>query len=185
MADLSFHQQPLCEYHGIPAYMTHAELEALATLAAAANGETILEIGSCYGASTAALAMGAPDSLVYALDAFLWSPIPEAPAGGQRLAANLSGLGIANVHVIEGDSRVVGATWKEPLGLLFVDGGHDYDECLADLEAFAPHAACVCVHDYLSPYTPGVTEAVGRYCAEHGRSPVVLADTLAVLRRQS
>ncbi len=181
MACLDFTQQPTGYRHGIPAYMTEAELDALATLAAKVDGRRILEVGSCYGASTATLALAAPHSTVYAVDLFLWSPIIEMPASAGRLADNLAAAGATNVCIIEGDSRAVAQTWTEPLGLLFVDGGHEYEECLADLQAFAPFAGLVAVHDYGCPFTPGVAQAVDEYCAAHDGRVALIVETLAVL----
>lgn len=183
MADLSFKQEPIGQAHGIPVYMMPAEIEELDSLATLVDGEPILEVGSCYGGSTATLALAAPQSTVYAVDAFLWSPIPGLQASATTLADNLAAAGAENVCIIEGDSTAVARTWTAPLGLLFIDGGHEYDECLADLQALAHRAVIVAVHDYGMQFTPGVAEAVDTFCAEYGWTVAYVAGTLAVLER--
>lgn len=185
MNNLDFNQDARFTVHGIPSYVQPDELAELARLAADADGERILEIGSCYGASTATLALAAPRSTIYAIDAFLWSPIPEMPASASRLAGNLSAAGATNVCIIEGDSQAVVRSWMLPLALVFVDGGHDLDECLADLEGFAPFTDVMAVHDYGMQFTPGVAEAVDSFCDAYGWRIDKIVATLAVLRRTS
>ena len=57
----------------------------------------------------------------------------------------------------------------EFLDLLFVDGDHTYEGCLADLRNYGPRAAQVFIHDTDAPDYPGVRKAVLTYCAESKR----------------
>lgn len=43
-------------------------------------------------------------------------------------------------------STVAARTWATPLGLVFVDGGHAYEDTLSDVESWAPH---LCPGGYL------------------------------------
>lgn len=65
-----------------------------------------------------------------------------------------------------GDTVEVASRWvadgNPTIDVLFVDAGHTYEECLADIKAWAPHVAkggVICGHDYNSAF-PGVKRAV-------------------------
>lgn len=65
-----------------------------------------------------------------------------------------------------GDSVEVAGAWladgNPEIDVLFVDAGHTYEECLADIVSWAPHVArggVICGHDYNSAF-PGVKRAV-------------------------
>lgn len=65
-----------------------------------------------------------------------------------------------------GDTVEVASRWSlegnPSIDVLFVDAGHTYEECLADIKAWAPHVAkggVICGHDYNSAF-PGVKKAV-------------------------
>jgi hypothetical protein len=74
-----------------------------------------------------------------------------------------------NVALIQGDSRVIGQTWNKSLGLLVIDGGHDYHTCSSDLECFAPwvqDGGEVWVHDYGMGW-PEVVIAVDKFIQDN------------------
>lgn len=65
-----------------------------------------------------------------------------------------------------GDTVEVASRWvadgNPTIDVLFVDAGHTYEECLADIKSWAPHVAkggVICGHDYNSAF-PGVKRAV-------------------------
>jgi len=150
----------------------------------------IVEIGSAYGRSTAALGLGKTDGVyVLAID-----PYPGPPLGGgdRALAGfceNMRSLGLArDVQLFRGTSEqaarsrlvlfeVAGAeasggaeassteglhSWDEPaVGFLFVDGRHDRDSVLADIDAWEAQVVdggLVFFHDAF--FRVGVTLAV-------------------------
>lgn len=50
-----------------------------------------------------------------------------------------------------GDSKRLAATWDEPVDIVFVDGGHEYDEVTGDILGWLPHigpGGFMAVHDY-------------------------------------
>jgi len=170
--------------HGIVCYMTADELALLERTAAdLCEGGLIVEIGACYGGSTATLALAAPQALVLSIDTFGWSPVEAMPASAAQLLTNMAGAGAGNVAVLPADSHAVGAVWSRPIDLLFVDGGHDDASVRGDLAAFGPHAGTVAVHDYGNPYYADVEQAAADFCADHGFVLASRVDYLAILVR--
>jgi predicted O-methyltransferase YrrM len=54
------------------------------------------------------------------------------------------------VVAIVGRSRTVAGAWSTPLALLFIDGGHAVEHCIADYQGWAPHVApegVLAIHD--------------------------------------
>jgi MMP 1-O-methyltransferase len=117
---------------------------------------TVVEIGSWKGRSTAWLGFGLLDrgeGCVYAVDT--WKGSGERVhqqmladyAAGQLLEEflqNMRGLGLAaHVCAMQGDSVAVARKWAPdtPIGLLFIDGDHDYEAVRADFEFWSPLVA--------------------------------------------
>jgi predicted O-methyltransferase YrrM len=56
----------------------------------------------------------------------------------------------ATVVAVVGDSTLVAAHWRTPLGMVFIDGGHGREPAHADYEAWAPlvtHGGLLAIHD--------------------------------------
>jgi predicted O-methyltransferase YrrM len=133
-------------------------------------GETIVEIGSHHGRSTIVLAAAkAPGVHLLAVD-----PYDEARWGGGRDAidtfqGNLRAAGVQNdLTLARKYGAEAGREWTGgPVGLLFVDGAHDYPT-VSDLSAWLPHLspnATILMHDAYS--SPGVTAAAFRHMLGH------------------
>jgi predicted O-methyltransferase YrrM len=119
-----------------------------------APGRWIVELGSHHGRSTVALAMGKPESAgLLAVD-----PYPRGDAAYHAFLGNLRRLGLGgDVQLFRGTSEEA-ARYREPLfevaggeafgdthetgrteiGLLFVDGLHDRNSVLRDIELWEP-----------------------------------------------
>ena len=127
------------------------------------KGQAIVEIGSHHGRSTVLLAAAkGPDVTVLAVDPYG----DQRWGGGQDALAifqtNLRSAGVQNdVTLARKCGADAGREWAGPsVGLLFVDGAHDYRTVVADLSAWKPHlapAAAVLMHDAFSSH--GVTGA--------------------------
>jgi predicted O-methyltransferase YrrM len=64
------------------------------------------------------------------------------------------------VVAIVGRSRTVAAAWTTPLALLFIDGGHAVEHCIADYAGWARHVAVdglLAVHDVFPDPADGGT----------------------------
>jgi predicted O-methyltransferase YrrM len=117
-------------------FMPPAEGEALfATAAAYASVGPILEVGTYCGKSTIYLAAAA----VGLLDTLPW------------FRSTLAGTGLEqHVIAIVGRSATVARLWHEPLGMLFIDGGHSDEAATADYEGWAPRISrggALAIHD--------------------------------------
>jgi predicted O-methyltransferase YrrM len=159
--------QAWADVRDIDGWLTAGQARMLYDAAASVPpGAAIIEIGSHHGRSTVILgrAKRAATELV-AVDPF---GDPRWGGGSEALAvfnANLARHGLADqVRHIRSFGADAGSRWTGgPVGLLFVDGAHDYATVLADLRAWAPHlapGARVLMHDAYS--SPGVTLAAFR-----------------------
>lgn len=154
------------------------DLEALHHLARACAarqtaGETrptvALEVGTWAGSS--ALVLESAFDLVFCVDTWQGTPSDRLGALALRLGHNhifrtfCRNMGEKlhrSVFPCVGSSFKWAAVWKRPLDLVFIDGDHDEDACLLDINVWRHHVApggVLCGHDYGVSF-PGVTEAV-------------------------
>lgn len=150
------------------------------------NLGTIVEIGCLYGGMTAVLGLAAKNSVkIISIDDFSWHPADDVPTSKELLLANMEKVGVHNVEVIEGDSRIVGPTWEIPIHLLWVDGGHSFEYVRADLFNFGPHAQVIALHDYDNPHWPDIKQAVDAFLQANNETFYLasVTGTVAVLRR--
>jgi precorrin-6B methylase 2 len=165
---------------------TEAEREALRSLASQVEeGGTIVEVGCLYGGVTAVLAKASPSSTVITIDDFSWHPEGMPVTSKELVEKSMLDLNIKNVRIKEGDSRRIGKSWKKPIDLLWIDGGHSYQFVYSDLINFGQHAWVIALHDYDNPIWPTVRQAVETYIKKDNIFYVdKVVDTLCVLRRQ-
>ena len=185
--------------------------EGLALHAAGRDGGSVgplLEVGSYCGKSAVYLgaAARAGDTVLFSVDHHRGSEENQAgwehhdpevvdPDTGRmdtlpffRRTIERAGLEDAVVAVV-GDSPVIAANWRTPLGLVFVDGGHALDAVLADYEAWSPHVAAggvLVFHDvFEDPRDGGQApfEVWKRAVASGQFTPVSTTGSLRVLRR--
>jgi predicted O-methyltransferase YrrM len=152
----------------IDGWLTEDQARVLYEAAAAVSqGEAIVEIGSHHGRSTVILGSAKRElTKLVAVD-----PYGDDRWGGgsdalMSFRANLAEYGLEQqVHHLRQFGAHAGRAWRgEPVGLLFVDGAHDYPTVHADLGAWLPHLsseAAVVMHDAYS--SPGVTAAAFRH----------------------
>lgn len=133
------------------------------TASSVSPGEAIVEIGSHHGRSTVVIASAVSNATeVVAVD-----PYESARWGGGQDALsifqkNLAEHGVSDrVRLTRAYGAGAGREWQGgPVGMLFVDGAHDYATVDSDLRAWLPHlspTAVVLMHDAYS--APGVTRA--------------------------
>ena len=180
---------PATHYKGIPAWQTQKELALLERLGRAVpDGGLVVETGTLYGATAAAIATGNPNCRIVSVDLYRWHPIEQSsPDHTERY---LVGIGVKNVRLIAGDSTSK-AVLSDPdvaaggFALAAIDGGHTFDVCLADLENLGARAETIVVHDYASKMWISVTQAVTTFLARHPEYQVAeFVDMLVVLKRR-
>src|SRR5215470_3232586 len=155
---------------GARGFMPPAEGEALFTTAAAYAGVgPILEVGTYCGKSTIYLAAAAEQTgqVVLTVDHHRGSEENQPgweyhdaelvdPAVGlldtlPLFRSTLAAAGLErHVIAIVGRSADVAALWRQPLGMLFIDGGHTDEAATADYAGWAPRVrvgGALAIHD--------------------------------------
>ena len=138
-----------------PSSLSPQQGEFLRSLVTNSNPKTVVEIGTFFGISSiwiaAALQDAANGGRLYSID--LFKDILPLPNGRrtkcildpmQKVADNVARAGLQDcVTLIQGDSRVIGEKWAEisstGIDLLYIDGDHSIEGCLADFKLFSPH----------------------------------------------
>lgn len=166
----------LAAVQNIDGWLSVREATALYDLARATAGP-IIEIGSYWGRSTAALALGAmagQGAELFAIDSFIGvPPVDRQTEHGARpgwkgsspsqLLENLTAAGVrGKVTIVAKASADAANDVPDECGLLFIDGGHQYEEVLVDMQLYLPKVApggMVVLHDCWD-CDPGVVQAV-------------------------
>lgn len=139
--------------------------------------QTIVELGSYHGKSTAFLTAGSQaghKAQVYAIDAWsdkvnAWSKYHEPPNLKQFRKA-LASVGLSEyVIAVRGKTVEVAKRYIDPrkIGLLYVDADHSERAAWSDVMAWYRHlapGAIVAFDDYAETVNPGVKVAVERLC---------------------
>ena len=163
----------LAKVAGIEGYLSDDEAWALylAARTCTTNAPRIVEIGSYKGRSTIALGT----ALVERHAGSLVAIDPHAPTGKTSYTlehgdadtfaeyeANLARAGVAAyVTSLRATSTQARSNYDgRPIDVLFIDGSHDYDDVLADIDAWAPLLGPGAVVAFNDPYVPGVNRAI-------------------------
>jgi predicted O-methyltransferase YrrM len=130
----------------VSSHLTRCERVALYDRARAPGVASIVEIGSYLGASAAAFACGLRDAgkaaaRVYCVDT--WNNDAMSDGNRDTMSAfrrNTQGFGDLIVATRGWSTKVVGtvASQAGTIDLLFIDGDHSYEGCLADWQAYKP-----------------------------------------------
>jgi hypothetical protein len=146
---------------GIPGWMTEPELTKVRELSS--HSESVVEVGSWKGRSTKEI-LESCDGPVYAVDH--WN---GSKHDASKMVCDLVDIynefiqnvgGYPNLVVCKGNSIDIADQFNgNKVDMVFIDAGHEYEECRADIEAWLPKCKkFMCGHDYGS--FPGVTKAV-------------------------
>jgi predicted O-methyltransferase YrrM len=151
-----------------PGFLPEEEGLALYSAALRAPAGPFLEIGSYCGKSALYLGAAASErgTLLYSLDHHKGSEEQQpgeeyhdprlVDESGQintlpefKKTIRVAGLA-QHILPIVGTSESIAATWKIPLGFVFVDGGHSHEAAHSDYEGWTPHLAVgglLAIHD--------------------------------------
>ncbi len=130
----------------ISGWMGNADCRVLYKYASNVSG-LIVEIGCHMGRSTKMLALSSPKSKIVTIDSFSFGDIKRIKKAFREATKDL------DIKFIRGRSEEVGKIWSEPIDLLFIDGGHSYDQVRKDIELFVPYVkpgSFVLFHDYIA-----------------------------------
>jgi len=134
----------------------------------AGNFESIVEIGSWKGRSTHALCSGCKGK-VTAVDHFKGSdePAHAEAKNGEIYNEFIKNVGhFENLDVLKMDSvEAAGKFADKSVDMVFIDGGHKYEEVTADIKAWLPKCKkFICGHDYASheAVKKAVDDSLGR-----------------------
>lgn len=132
---------------GIEGWLTDAEGILLENLARENKTGNIVEIGSWKGKSTIRLAKGTiagKKNMVFAIDPHTGSPEHKKALGEdlntyQEFEQNIKKAGVENyvVPIVE-TSEEAAITFNAPVGLVFVDGNHEYEYVKKDFDLWYP-----------------------------------------------
>lgn len=137
--------------HSVPGmhlwgWMDPLELTWLAEQAA--HMGTVVEVGSLHGRSSYALATACP-GLVYCIDPWL--------DGAWESWTVSVGQVCPNARAIRGYSPAAGDGVPDPVDMVFLDGAHDRDSVVADIDYWLSRTTTLlCGHDYLHEDYPDV-----------------------------
>jgi hypothetical protein len=156
----------------------------------------VVELGSFCGRATVVLASVAqavgPQARVYAIDPHagkigaLDQGLQEVPPTLPRLERNLARAGVrGQVEIITQHPCEV--LWERPIGLLLVDGLHDYFNVARDFFHFEPWLApgsYIAFHDY-ADYYPGVKALVDEILVSGRYRKIHCARSLMVIQKEA
>lgn len=123
--------------------MGYLEIDWLKEQAAALPPDpVIVNIGAAAGVSTLSMLEERPDALIYSCEI--------DPGAGELWSIEQAGLDKSRMIRL-GESAEAGYDFEGMVDLIFVDGGHDADQVMRDIDAWLPHLKPGCViafHDY-------------------------------------
>ncbi len=153
----------------VTGWLSNVEAVWLNYHAAQVTEGCIVEIGSFQGKSTIALALNASVP-VYAIDPH-HAHTDEVgadfgPEDRTVFAANIAQAGVHNVWSLDRASDDVLKSWGAPIGLLFIDGAHNYEQVVRDvfgwLRYIVPGGLLV-IHDRTWPDIERVLNTLDEY----------------------
>jgi predicted O-methyltransferase YrrM len=176
-----------------------ARLLAAATSEVASRfppSHALVEVGSYCGKATVLMARvlqrQAADAPIHAIDPHdgrvgaLGHRVHETGPTRHKLERNLARAGLEHrVRIVE--SRAPEVAWNGPIGLLFLDGLHDYESTARDFAHLQPHVVgggYVLFHDD-ADYYPGVRLVVQEAVRSGAYRLVRRAGTMAMLQKSA
>jgi MMP 1-O-methyltransferase len=155
----------------IEGWLFKPEAEVLYSLASGCDG-AIVEIGSWKGRSSVCLGFGSRNNprqpFVYCIDPFTGSrehrEVDPMVNTWKEFRKNIENCGMDSIiHPMMRTSREAYNNFSGKIGLLFIDGSHEYEDVEFDFlswRKFVPKGGWICFHDY---NWPGPMQVVYEY----------------------
>lgn len=161
-----------------------SECRLLYYLAATAPQGEIVEVGSYKGKSTAWLAEAARSRGMHvtSIDPFLK---PGGEEGFNQTAERFTFGPLVTSH--KALSHDIGATWSQPIALLWVDGCHELPAVMQDIADFTPHlvsGAAAVFDDANSDRFPGVVQGIRTLMQDDRFQFVGILRNIAIFRKK-
>ena len=170
----------------IEGWLNDVEADLLKACARQCHGDA-LEIGSYRGKSANVIVPEIGGDL-YCCDPFISGFDNQVTGSRESIIAAFvdalcGGAYCFNVRVCAMTEEQLWKGWPptKRLGLLYLDGDHDYAATLRAMNRWVPYCeGHVLLHDYGGMYL-GVKQAVDEYCASHKRKIVRVVDRMVLL----
>ena len=160
--------------------VTHPTEYVVLGVLASITKQNILEVGCYLGYSSCIMASAiSSDRKIFSVDRFEipknWSKktsdnwIFKNYSQIEWATKNRNALGFeSKITFVESDSKSYAAELRNmrdrpKFDLIFIDGDHSYEGCLSDMKDYMPmleEGGYLVMHDYNSPFHPGVAKAV-------------------------
>jgi len=134
-------------------YLSHSEIDLLTELTQKLPPKPlIINIGAGVGTSALTFLSARPDSIVLTSE-ITYDANPYGGVENELGILQRAGfLDQGRYNFIVGDSIVTGKDYRGPKAdLVFIDGDHEYESCLGDIQTWWPHLkehGYVAIHDY-------------------------------------
>lgn len=167
---------------GIDGWLSPYEGAYLYALAGRGRGTgAIVEIGSYHGKSTVLLAHASKDAgreRVVAIDPYKGAVTPEFRQSLRRAGVE------DHVDPLVATSDEVARTWSAPIRLLWIDGGHGFEQASRDFQSWTPFVVPGGIFAFHDSYQwDGVRRVVDEQVIGSGRFALVgLVDSIAAFR---
>ena len=147
-------------------------VELLWLNARAAEMRSVVEIGCLHGRSSIALLTGCSGPV--------WCIDPWSDDGWRSWKLGV-GDRYPNAVPIRQPSPQAAAEVACPVDMVFIDGAHDYDSVIADLECWIPRTTrLICGHDYVDSPDAGFPDVARAVNDTFGRDGIAVAPDTAI-----
>lgn len=191
-------------------YLSHGEIDLLDDLARSLPASPrVVNIGAGAGTSGLTFLGSRPDLFLFTIDVTLKINVYGGLENEMGILKAAGLLDYTRYLPINQDSVVEGRRWtRGKVDLVFVDGGHELEECRGDIDAWWPHlklGGVMAIHDYrkreafaarfpdtpitdellatlIKPY-PGVDRATETLVASGRGTDVTIVDTLLAITK--
>jgi predicted O-methyltransferase YrrM len=163
------------EWPDIAGWCKDCDRQFLYDLIVARKARFVLEIGVYAGRMTVALAeaVRVTGGVVHCVDP--WQEMQDGAAVAREFLATVTAHSLQDVIRIHAEtSAAFAARWYGDFDFAWIDGGHRYEDAMADLCAWVPRSDALYGHDW---HLEGVRKAAQDYAGSHGMLALRIENT--------